>query len=167
VVGAAYRIPAAGGLRPPVPLMAAAPIDKWPPGQGHLFEPKFDGWRACLFCLPDGVYLQSRTGRDLARYFPEIAAAVRVLPVGCVIDGELVIWNGDRTDFSLLQKRVASPRSPHPANLVGFDLLQHPSAGVLMHQPLTQRREALQHLLDGADARFALCPQKQLPRPGR
>jgi ATP-dependent DNA ligase len=105
------------------------------------------------------VYLQSRTGRDLGRYFPNIVAAARQLPVGAVIDGELAIWNGERTDFSLLQQRIARPRSHHPANLVGFDLLQDPSVGVLLPQPLTRRREFLEQLLDGARAPFALCPQ--------
>jgi ATP-dependent DNA ligase len=150
------------GLQSPVALMTAAPITAWPTGGTYLVEPKFDGWRTCLFRLPDQVWLQSRNGRNLARYFADIVIAAQALPVGTVIDGELVIWAGDRTDFTLLQQRITtSPhRAPtHPAHLVVFDLLQHPVDGVLADRPLTERRARLTDVIATAPTAFALCPQ--------
>src|SRR5688572_30493260 len=117
-------------LVPPVPPMLASTVDTLPRGP-YGYEPKWDGWRALLFRTGDGVYLQSRTGKPLAGYFPEITRLARAhLPPGLVLDGELVIWEPgrDRTSFALLQRRIAaSPvREAHrsPAHLVAFDLLQ-------------------------------------------
>ncbi len=160
-VGRGGRLGGGGGLRPPIALMTASPIDAWPTGD-YLIEPKFDGFRACLFRLPDRVVVQSRAGKDLAPYFPDVRAAAMALPTGTVLDGELVIWNGNRTDFALLQRRIARPGDPHPANLVCFDLLQHAEAGVTTEQPLTLRRELLTAVVDTtALETFALCPQTE------
>jgi len=141
--------------------MTATRIDAWPSGDGWVVEPRFDGWRACVFRLADRVWVQSRSGRDLARYFPDIVAAARTLPVGSVIDGELVIWNGERTDSTLLRERITGDTGPSPgseAHLVAFDLLQHP-AGVLLDRPLSRRRTQLSSLLAQAPAVFDLVPQ--------
>jgi len=141
--------------------MAASPVDAWPTG-AYLIEPKFDGFRACLFRLSGRVVIQSRTGKDLARYFPDVRTAAMALPTGTVLDGELVIWNGDRTDFALLQRRIAQPGDPRPANLVCFDLLQDADVGVVTEQPLTVRRELLTTVVDTtALETFAVCPQTE------
>jgi len=62
-------------LRPPIEPMLAATVDRLPAPDacagGCGYEPKWDGWRALLFREPDRVYLQSRSGRPLAGYFPE------------------------------------------------------------------------------------------------
>jgi ATP-dependent DNA ligase len=139
--------------------MAAAAAEAWPPGSGWVVEPKFDGWRACMFRLSDRVYLQSRTGRDLSRHFPEIVAAVSGWRPGTVVDGELVAFDGQRVDFALLQRRVARADPVHPAHLICFDLLEHPAAGIILHLPLAERRAHLQQLLLDADPLMTLCPQ--------
>ena len=156
------RSPSTGRtLRPPVAVMTGKPVPAWPSLGNYRYEPKWDGWRCVAFSLEDGVYLQSRHGRDLTPYFPDVAAAAqRRLPTGTVIDGELVIWSGDRTDFTLLQRRITNKASQHaPANLVVFDLLQHPALGVIAHRPLVNRRELLEELLHDAPSTFTLCPQ--------
>ncbi|MEU7822940.1 ATP-dependent DNA ligase [Catellatospora sp. NPDC049133] len=146
-------------LRPPVTVMAAAAAASWPVGEGWLAEPKWDGWIAIAFRTPDGVYLQSRHGRDLSRYFPDVVAAAMRLPVGTVLDGELVAWAGHRTDFALLQRRVSRPGADPPVYLVCFYLLEHPG-GVLVDEPLSVRRAALEQLLTAyPHPQLVICPQ--------
>ncbi len=75
------------------------------------FEPKFDGFRGLAGVDASGhVQIRSRQNTDLTSAFADIAAALaQQLPAGTLVDGELVIWNGDRLDFSQLQRRLASP----------------------------------------------------------
>ena len=79
-------------LEPPIEPMLAKLAHELPEGDGWLFEPKWDGFRAIVFRDGDRVYLQSRDLKPLDRYFPELAAPLRAsLPERCVIDGEIVI----------------------------------------------------------------------------
>jgi hypothetical protein len=158
-------------LRPPIVPMLARPVDALPGPDscagGCAYEPKFDGWRCIVFRQRRGAYLQSRAGRPLAGFFPEIARICReVLPVGVVVDGELVVWEPEagRTSFALLQRRVSAGRRvlqfarQHPAHLVVFDLLQMGELPVL-EAPLVDRRGRLAALLGDAPNQLTLCPQ--------
>ncbi|MGR6318849.1 hypothetical protein Q2K19_31745 [Micromonospora soli] len=79
--------------------MLAAPVDSVPEGPNLVNEPKWDGWRALAFRGASDVYLQSRAGRNLTPYFPDITRAVRALvPPGVVLDGKLVVWERGRTN---------------------------------------------------------------------
>jgi ATP-dependent DNA ligase len=72
--------------------MLAAPTDRLPVGGGWVYEPKWDGFRTIAFCLPDRVHLQSRSGRNLTAYFPDVARLLRrTLPINTVLDG--VMWS--------------------------------------------------------------------------
>jgi ATP-dependent DNA ligase len=151
-------------LTPPVSPMLASAVDRLPRG-ALAYEPKWDGWRVLLFRTADGVYLQSRTGKPLAGYFPEITRLARGhLPPGLVLDGELVIWEPGRgrTSFALLQRRVAA--SPvreayrNPAHLVAFDVLQV-DGRELLAAPLVERRAALVAALADRAPQLAVCPQ--------
>jgi ATP-dependent DNA ligase len=156
-------------LQPPIEPMLAAPIDRIPdpadcPG-GCRYEPKWDGFRALLFVLPDRIYLQSRSGKPLGAAFPDIRRlAAEALPEGSVLDGELVAWQaqGRRTDFSALQRRlVAGRRLPAevaaaPATYVAFDLLALTTDW--RSRPLRERRQQLEVLLEGAPPQLPLCP---------
>jgi ATP-dependent DNA ligase len=159
-------------LRPPVePMLAATVRDLPPPGAcpgGCAYEPKWDGWRALLFHDGDRVFLQSRTGRPLAPYFPEITRIARAaLPAHVVLDGELLVWEHDhgRTSFAMLQRRVSGGTQAvrlaraHPAHFVSFDLLQTPDGRPILDQPLRRRRAHLEALLTGAPETFPLTPQ--------
>src|SRR3954465_4086473 len=115
---------------PPIEPMLAKIADELPQGDGFLFEPKWDGFRAIVFRNGDEAYIQSRDLRPLNRYFPELERAlVERLPKGCVIDGEIVVVGGSGLDFDALQQRLhpASSRvvrlaSSTPASFVAFDL---------------------------------------------
>lgn len=70
-------IVAGGVLRRPVAPMLAAAVDAVPEGPNVVYEPKWNGWRALAFRGASDVYLQSRAGRNLTPYFPDITRAVR------------------------------------------------------------------------------------------
>jgi hypothetical protein len=163
-------------LRPPVEPMRARGVTGFP--DPHLsrivqaFEPKWDGWRALAFVGPSGVVLQSRAGKPLHPYFPDVCAQLRAfLPPGCVADGELVAWESgrERTSFPLLQRRVTAGRRlpqemrEHPAHLVLFDLLQDAGGVELLRLPLVARRARLAELLTGHN-RSCRCVRRQVPR---
>jgi ATP-dependent DNA ligase len=148
--------------------MLAAPADHLPTGHGWVYEPKWDGWRALAFHQPGRVHLQSRTGKPLAAYFPDVTRVIAAaVPVGAVLDGELQVWDPDRerTSFALLQRRVGAGATAlrlaasHPAQYVVFDLLRDGNGHDLTGLPLAQRRSLLASLLDGAPDRLVLCPQ--------
>lgn len=89
---------------------------------GCIYEPKRDGFRLAILRDVD-VALWSRPGKNLTKYFPELAAAATELPEGCVVDGEAVIWNAGRLDFEALQQRLSAGQarpaaSPTPVRAV-------------------------------------------------
>ena len=93
-------------LKPPVQPQLALSRKEMPEGEEWVYEPKFDGFRVLAFVDGEDVYLQSRTGKPLRRYFPELEFP----PGRYVLDGELVILGDDgREEFDALQNRL------HPA----------------------------------------------------
>ncbi|MGS2615155.1 ATP-dependent DNA ligase [Micromonospora sp. LZ34] len=153
-------------LRPPIAPMLAAPVDQVPERPDLVYEPKWDGWRAIAFREATTVYLQSRAGRNLTTYFPDITRAIRAsIPPGVVLDGELVVWERGRTNFAQLQRRVTAGRGllrlAHecPAHYVVFDLLADVGGRVMLDVPLAVRRARLARLLAEAPAQVALTPQ--------
>jgi len=139
---------------PPIEPMLAKIADELPQGDGFLFEPKWDGFRAIVFRSGDAVHLQSRDLRPLNRYFPELEAALAAaLPKGCVIDGEIVVVTGSALDFDALQQRlhpavsrVAKLARESPAAFVAFDLLAAGGRST-MELPQSERRIRLERLL--------------------
>src|SRR3712207_703903 len=101
------------------------------PGEGYLYEPKWDGFRALAFRDGDDVDLRSRHGRPLSRYFPELVAAFRALPATrFAVDGEIVVAGARGFDFPALMARVHPVSSrverlqrESPTSYVGFDVL--------------------------------------------
>jgi ATP-dependent DNA ligase len=118
-------------IAPPVAPMLSAAQDEVPVGDGWLYEPKWDGFRALIFRDEDRVHIGSRNALPLERYFPEVVAhALASLPVRCVIDGEIIIAGAQGLDFDALQlrlhpaaSRVAKLSKEIPASFVAFDLL--------------------------------------------
>jgi ATP-dependent DNA ligase len=145
-------------IAPPVEPMLAKASDGLPAGDGWLFEPKWDGFRALVFRDGDQVYLQSRELKPLDRYFPELAAPLRArLPQRCVVDGEIVIAGPAGLDFEALllrihpaASRVAQLARERPASLVLFDLLALGDRD-LRGAPLAERRALLERELGGGD----------------
>ena len=92
-----------------------------------VYEPKWDGWRVLAWTHADGVRLQSRHGRDLTAYFPDVCRVLTAhLPPGVVLDGELLAWDAGRgrTAFAQLRRRITAGRgiereaARHPVHLV-------------------------------------------------
>ncbi|HET6281787.1 MAG TPA: ATP-dependent DNA ligase, partial [Polyangia bacterium] len=91
-------------VNPPVLPMLSKRVDALPTTQGWIFEPKWDGFRALIFRDGDDVFIQSRDGKPLDRYFPEVVVALKAqLPARCVLDGEIVIAHNGALDFEALQ----------------------------------------------------------------
>jgi ATP-dependent DNA ligase len=139
---------------PPVEPMLAKIADEIPAGEGFLFEPKWDGFRAIVFRHGQEAFIQSRDLRPLNRYFPELEKAlVEALPKGCVIDGEIVVVGPNGLDFDALQQRlhpaasrVAKLAKETPAAFVAFDLLAAGGKST-MALPQAERRVRLERLL--------------------
>jgi ATP-dependent DNA ligase len=142
----------------PTEPMEARLVDALPEGPGWQFEPKWDGFR-CLAAKSGGeVRLFAKSGKPLARYFPDVAEIVRTLPGDdFVLDGELAIPVGDTLSFDALQMRLHPAASrvrklaqETPAILILFDILMAPGGRDLTAQPLTERRAALEDYLRSA-----------------
>src|SRR6266511_225907 len=97
-------------FQPPLEHMLAKLEPEIPAGDGWLYEPKWDGFRAFVFFDGKEIYLQSRDLKPLGRYFPELKAGLSdVLSAPLVLDGEVVIATNHGLDFDALQMRI------HPA----------------------------------------------------
>jgi ATP-dependent DNA ligase len=137
-------------LSPPLKPQLAKSRPALPEGNGWAFEPKYDGFRSIAFVDGEDVLLQSRTGRPLRRYFPELGFA----PGRYVLDGEIVIAGSDGgQEFGLLQQRLHPAESrvrklaaEIPASFVAFDLLARDDE-TLLDRPFAERRAALEALV--------------------
>ena len=136
-----------------------------PEGDGWLFEPKWDGFRVIVFREGADVYLQSRDGKPLNRYFPELAAPLAAqLPDRVVLDGEIVIAGSEGLDFdALLQRihpaasRVSMLAQQTPASVVLWDLMAVGDED-LRGAPLEDRRRRLEQMLGGCKPPVHLTP---------
>src|SRR5437867_4265394 len=116
---------------PPIEPMLARIADEIPTGEGWLYEPKWDGFRAIVFRSGDVIHIGSRKTQPLERYFPEVVEIVRgALPQRCVVDGEIVIAGTTGLDFDALLQRIHPAASrvrmlseTTPASYVAFDVL--------------------------------------------
>jgi ATP-dependent DNA ligase len=132
--------------------MEARSSDEIPAGNEWQYEPKWDGFRCLAFRDGKEVFLQSKAGQPLARYFPDIVAAIRALKAKrCVLDGELVIPIGNTLSFNELQlrlhpaaSRVQKLAATHPGLFIVFDLLVDSAGKSLLGTPLSGRRKKLE-----------------------
>jgi len=138
-------------LKPPVLPQLARPAKTLPLGAGWVYEPKWDGFRMLAFVDGGDVYLQSRSGKPMTRYFPELS-----FPDGrYVLDGEVVLFDEDgRQDFDALGQRIHPAESrirmlaeQTPTRFIAFDLLAH-GDDVLLELPQAERRDRLGALVD-------------------
>jgi len=152
-------------LSPPLKPQLAASRRELPTGEDLSYEVKLDGFRCLAFVDGAEVYLQSRNGRPLQRYFPELS-----LPAGrYVLDGEIVVRDGDgREDFDALGQRIhpASSRVERlavqtPAVYVAFDLLAQGEES-LLGRSFAERRAELEGLLAGEE--FSIAPVELMAR---
>ena len=143
-------------VNPPVLPMLSKSVSELPTGDGWIFEPKWDGFRTLIFRDGDELFIQSRDGKPLDRYFPELVEALKAqLPARCVLDGEIVIARDGALDFEALQLRLHPAASrvkllagEIPASIVFFDLLAEGNRN-LCSRPFHERRAAMEQVLEG------------------
>jgi ATP-dependent DNA ligase len=136
-------------LNPPIEPQLARPRAELPAGEQWRYEPKYDGFRAIAFVDGRECVIQSRGGKPLSRYFPELS-----FPEGrYVLDGEIVIDGEDGVqDFDALQQRIHPAQSRiallaqrTPSSYIAFDLLAQDDEE-LISRPFRERRAALEQL---------------------
>jgi ATP-dependent DNA ligase len=142
-------------LEPPLKPQLARTAKDLPEGEGWRFEPKWDGFRIVAFRDGDDVHLQSRNGRPMNRYFPEVIEQIRSLPGDrLVLDGEVIVVVDGIQEFDLLGQRIHPAESrvrmlaeKTPAAYVAFDLLAEGDEQLLA-LPYTERRERLEAVVE-------------------
>ncbi|MDP8904312.1 MAG: ATP-dependent DNA ligase [Chloroflexota bacterium] len=152
-------------IAPPVEPMLAKLASDLPTGDGWLYEPKWDGFRAIVFRDGDETFVQSRDLRPLDRYFPELPPALRTnLPARCVVDGEIVIPGRDGLDFEALllrihpaDSRVRMLASQTPASFVAWDLLALDDED-LRERPQAERRALAERALGAVEPPIYVTP---------
>ena len=140
-------------LKSPIEPQLARSRPELPVGEQWAYEPKYDGFRAIAFVDGDDCMIQSRAGKPLSRYFPELSFA----PGRYVLDGEIVIDSADgHEDFGALQQRIHPAESritmlaeETPARYVAFDLLALDDES-LLDKPFSERRRLLETARPGA-----------------
>jgi len=151
-------------LQPTLKPQLALSRKELPTGEEYVYEIKLDGFRCLAFVDGADVFLQSRNGKPLGRYFPELA-----FPAGrYVLDGEIVVRDSrGHEDFDALGQRIHPAVSriqrlaaETPASYVAFDLLAH-EHDALLELPFAERRAALEQLL--ASEAFARAPVELMP----
>ena len=148
--------------------MEAKLVAELPEDPGWQFEPKWDGFRCLAFRAGDQIDLRAKSGKPLARYFPEVVAFLRALRPQCfVLDGELAIPIDGSLSFDALQQRIHPAASrigtlaeTTPAILILFDMLVDAQNKSLIELPLAKRRAALEafHQKSRAGASLKLSP---------
>ena len=143
--------------------MEAKLVDELPEGDWQ-YEPKWDGFRCLAFKAGGEIDLKAKSGKPLARYFPEMVETLkRVKARSFVLDGELAIVNGGEFSFDALLQRIHPAESrikrlaaETPAIFILFDLLLDASGKSLIEAPLTMRRAALETFFASAKQERAL-----------
>ena len=137
-------------LTPPLKPQLARSAKDLPSGDDWRYEPKWDGFRTIVFRDGSDVHLQSRNGRPMNRYFPDVVEQVLSLPAErVVLDGEMIVVVDGVQEFDLLSQRIHPAASrverlarETPAELVAFDLLAEGDEA-LLELPFEDRRERL------------------------
>jgi ATP-dependent DNA ligase len=143
-------------LEPPLKPQLARAASELPTGDGWRYEPKWDGFRTIVFRDGDDVRLQSRNGRPMNRYFPEVVPDVLTLPADrLVLDGELIVVVDGVQEFDVLGQRIHPAESRvrmlaemTPAAFVAFDLLAEGDES-LLELPYDERRARLERVVTG------------------
>ena len=142
-------------LAPPVKPQLARTAKELPEGEGWRYEPKWDGFRTIVFRDGDDVQLQSRNGKEMNRYIPEVIPQILALPgERLVLDGELIVVVDGIQEFDLLGQRIHPAKSrvemlarEYPAAFVAFDLLAEGDE-TLLGLPYDERRGRLEAVIE-------------------
>ncbi len=140
-------------LQPPIKPQLARSAKELPEGEQWRYEPKFDGFRMLAYRDGGEVYLQSRGGKPMNRYFPDVEAQLLAMPADrVVLDGEVVVTVDGVQEFDLLSQRIHPAASrveklanETPAVFYAFDLLAEADE-TLLELTLDERRARLEAL---------------------
>jgi len=168
-----YHLHVGYPIEPPIEPMLAKPTAEIPDGDGWIYEPKWDGFRALVFRDGGDVYVQSRDLKPLNRYFPELEAPLLALggpDARFVLDGEVVIARpGGGLDFDSLLLRIHPAASrvrmlaaESPSSFVAFDCLADGDED-LRPAPFGERRARLERLVADPPASVRLTPSTSDP----
>ena len=152
--------------------MSASPMEaksqpELPAGDGWWFEPKWDGFRCLAFKARGRVELLAKSGKSLARFFPEVVERLEGLAAeSFILDGELLARDGDRYAFEVLQQRLHPAESrirrlakETPATLVLFDMLADVDGADLRKRPHRERHARLEAFVERfGSPRLTLSP---------
>lgn len=135
----------------PIAPMEALLASEVPVASGLQYEPKWDGFRCLAYRDGNALNLWSKAGQDLTRYFPEVAEVLVGLKARVfVLDGELIVPQGNASSFEALLQRIHPAQSrilrlanDTPAAFIGFDLLVDERGASLLDEPLRHRRSEL------------------------
>lgn len=149
--------------------MLARPSTALRLGTDWLYEPKLDGFRALVHFDGRRAHIDSRNGKLLDPYFPDLTGYLpAALARPCVLDGELVIGRDEGLDFEELQARFSQSRdNDRPmlgASYVAFDLLAWGTS--LLDRPFRERR-ALLELRVKSSTILAITPQTDDPHAAK
>lgn len=152
-------------LKPPVKPQLARSAKTLPEGDEWRYEPKWDGFRTIVFREGDDVHLQSRNGRPMNRYFPEVPPQIATLAADrVVLDGELIVVVDGIQEFDLLSQRIHPAASrvemlagETPAAFVAFDVLAEGKKS-LLKLPYEERRERLEEIVEEDGGPVQLTP---------
>jgi ATP-dependent DNA ligase len=171
--GAAVALSMSRALEP----MEARIADELPLEPGWQFEPKWDGFRCLAIRNGAKVDLCAKSGKSLARYFPEMVEIVAALPASrIVLDGELTVPKGRVLDFDALQARLHPAASrirklaaETPSTLILFDMLKTADGTAITKRPLSERRALLEafYATLGDRTRLRLSPYTRDVRQAR
>jgi ATP-dependent DNA ligase len=139
-------------IHQPFAPMEALLVEEIPIGDQWQYEPKWDGFRCLAFRDGDRIDLESKSGKPLTRYFPELLRALAAIRAKqFVLDGEIVIpVDGNLSFDDLLMRihpaasRVEKLSKGTPCIFIVFDLLVDASGKRFDHLPLRERRKALE-----------------------
>lgn len=147
----------------PIKPMKARVRERPPEPPGWVYEPKWDGFRVIAWSGP-APRLESRNGKNLLRYFPELRPALAELPEGAVLDGEVVVVRDGVSDFDALQMRIHPAESrinllagETPGSLIIFDVLAYGGED-WMGRPYSERRRLLEQVYAGLGDQWYLTP---------
>lgn len=133
--------------------MLCQKVDNLPVDDNYIYEFKADGGRIIAYIKDGKVKLYTRSGNIVNNKFPEIIEGLRKLP-NCILDGEIVIFNNGKTDFTLYQKRVMSEnpfqiqlmKEKYPATYIVFDILELNEDDLTFYS-LMERKKVLANVL--------------------
>ncbi len=155
-------------LSPPVLPQLARSKSDLPEGEEWRYEPKYDGFRTLVFRDGDEVHLQSRNGKPMNRYFPEVVEQVLASDAERVVfDGELIVVVDGVQEFDLLSQRIHPAKSrvemlaeQYPSGFVAFDLLAEEDES-LLELPYTERRERLEKVVSDPIQLSPMTPDRE------